>query len=265
VIPLRDENPTSRRPIVTIVLMVACVVAYLFVQPSPFGDDAEDVLFNYRHAVIPHELLTGDPQTECEVAVEVTDPTTAGQICDGPFANDRFARAKNVYLAVVTSLFLHGSLLHLGGNLLFLWVFGNNVEDRMGHWLFPLFFLAAGVVATLGQVLADPSSGVPLIGASGAVAGVMGAYFVWWPRARVLTLFWVVIVFWFRIPAAALLLAWLVLQFFTNPNSGVAWVAHVVGFAFGVGVGLLAGRPRPPEVSPAPLGLPPAPWPPPTA
>lgn len=264
-IPLHDENPTSRRPVVTVALIIACCVVYFFVQPSPLGDDADDVLFTFRHAVIANELRTGDPQTECEVAEVVTDPGTAARICEGRFGNEPFAAAKNVYLAVLVSMFLHGSLLHLAGNMLFLWVFGNNVEDRIGPVAFLVFYLAAGVVATLGQVAVNLWEAIPLVGASGAVAGVMGAYLIWWPKARVLTLFWIVIVFWFRIPAGVLLVAWLVLQFFTNPNEGVAWVAHVVGFVFGVVVGLAVGRPAPPVGRWQPPGWAPtrSPWPPP--
>ena len=262
-IPLHDENPTSRRPVVTIALIAACCLVYFLVQPSPFASTVDDVLFTFEWAVIPNELLQQEPQSQCEVARVVTDSFTAQSVCGGPFAEEPFAPGKNVLLAVLVSLFLHGSVLHLAGNMLFLWVFGNNVEDRLGPVPFAVFYVAAGIVATLGQAAIDVRSGVPLVGASGAVAGVMGAYLVWYPRARVLTLFFVFLVFWFRIPAAVLLVAWLVLQFFTNPNEGVAWVAHVAGFAFGVVVGLAVGRPRPPVTPWQPSGWPPpaSPWP----
>jgi membrane associated rhomboid family serine protease len=144
-------------------------------------------------------------------------------------------------------MFLHGSLLHLGGNMLFLWVFGNNVEDRLRTLGFAFFYVIGGVVASLAQVLVDPSSPTPIIGASGAIAAVMGAYLIWYPNARVNTLFFLGFIFWFRIRARWLLIAWFVLQFFTGPNSNVAWVAHVAGFVFGMAVGALLRptHPRP--------------------
>jgi membrane associated rhomboid family serine protease len=133
-------------------------------------------------------------------------------------------------------MFLHAGLLHLGGNMLFLWIFGNNVEDRIGPLLMVVFYGAGGIVAALGHFLSDPTSITPVIGASGAVAAVMGAYFVWWPRALVTTL-----VFFFpvRIPAFVFLGIWFVLQFVSNPDSGVATIAHIAGFAFGALVALV--------------------------
>jgi membrane associated rhomboid family serine protease len=131
--------------------------------------------------------------------------------------------------------------------MLFLWVFGNNVEDRLRVLGFVPFYVVGGVVAGLAQVLVDPSSPTPIIGASGAIAAVMGAYLIWYPNARVNTLFFLGFIFWFRIRARWLLIAWFVLQFFTGPNSNVAWVAHVAGFVFGMAVGALLrpARPRP--------------------
>jgi membrane associated rhomboid family serine protease len=137
---------------------------------------------------------------------------------------------KNVWLAVVVSMFLHGGLLHLGGNMLFLWIFGNNIEDRLGRVRYLLFYLAAGVVATASQVALDPSSVLPMIGASGAIAGVMGAYLLLYPNARILSLLFVFPV---EIRAKWLLGFWFVSQFFLSPSSGVAWGAHVGGFVFG--------------------------------
>jgi membrane associated rhomboid family serine protease len=115
--------------------------------------------------------------------------------------------------------------------MLFLWIFGNNVEDHLGGLRYALFYLVAGVISCVGFVLVNPSSTAPLIGASGAIAGVMGAYLIWFPRARVLTLAFFIPVY---LPAALVLGVWFVLQFFTDPHSGVAWVAHVVGFVFGM-------------------------------
>lgn len=251
VIPLRDDNPTSRPAIVTFAIIGACVAAYFLWQPTPFSSTFEDVIFFQRHAAIPDEVVERRPLDLQEVA----DDYGAGAltaICEiSPTATDLQASDpcipdKRVWLAVMVSMFLHGSIVHIGGNLLFLWVFGNNVEDRLGSVAFTLFYLAGGVVAALAHVALDPSSTVPVVGASGAIAAVMGAYLVWYPSAQVQTLFFVFFIFWFRIPAAMLLGVWFVLQFFTSPNSGVAWVAHVAGFIFGVVVGLLVGRPRRP-------------------
>jgi membrane associated rhomboid family serine protease len=136
-------------------------------------------------------------------------------------------------------MFLHGGWLHLLGNMLFLWIFGNNIEDRLGPLRFVLFYLAGGVVATLAQVFFDTSSVIPLIGASGAIAAVMGAYLVWFPRAPILTLLFF---FFIEIPAGIWLTIWFVMQFFTGPNSGVAYMAHVGGFVFGILVGAVVRR-----------------------
>ncbi|MFQ5558324.1 MAG: rhomboid family intramembrane serine protease, partial [Acidimicrobiales bacterium] len=139
------------------------------------------------------------------------------------------------------SMFMHGSWMHLIGNMWFLWVFGNNIEDHMGALRYLAFYLSAGVVATAAHVLIQVDSTVPLVGASGAIAGVMGAYLVWFPWARVRTLLFLFVVpLWPRVPAAMLLVVWFALQFLTAEGSGVAWVAHVGGFVFGVAIALLA-------------------------
>jgi membrane associated rhomboid family serine protease len=254
VIPLSDGRIAARPAIVTMALMVACAVVYLFVQPTPLHDTGSDVSFDYRHAAIPYELTHGEPLTNCQVARSAA-PAQEAQVCDGPLGAVPFAPGKAIYLAVVVSLFLHGSILHIAGNMLFLWVFGRRVEDRFGSVRFALFYLSAGIVAAAAQTMADPASTVPFIGASGAIAGIMGAYLVWFPRARINTLFFVFVILWFRIPAWIVLLAWFVLQFFTSPNSGIAWVAHVGGFVFGAGVAWVL-RPKRPSA-------PPLTWPPP--
>jgi membrane associated rhomboid family serine protease len=143
-----------------------------------------------------------------------------------------------VWQSVLVSMFLHGSLLHLGGNLLFLWIFGNNIEDHLGPIRYALFYVLGGIVATLTHVVLNLDSTIPMIGASGAIAAVMGAYLVWFPDAPVrtlLTFFFILVV---RIRAKWLLGFWFALQFLTSPNSGVAWAAHVGGFVAGVLVGL---------------------------
>ncbi len=147
-------------------------------------------------------------------------------------------------------MFLHGSLLHIAGNMLFLWIFGNNIEDRMGIGGYIGFYLLAGLVASAAHILVQPDSTVPVVGASGAIAGVMGAYLVLFPNVKIRSLIIVFIILFRDISAKWLLGIWFVTQFFTSPNAGVAWVAHVGGFAFGALVALmLRDRLRPSRVS----------------
>jgi membrane associated rhomboid family serine protease len=159
---------------------------------------------------------------------------------------------------IVTSMFLHGSWMHVIGNMWYLWIFGDNVEDRLGHSRFILFYLACGTTAALGQMVVDPTSTLPTIGASGAIAGVMGAYFVLYPQSRVLTLV-PLIIFWqiIELPAVFLLGFWFVMQLFsagaiavttaTHGSGGVAFAAHVAGFLVGVAGVFLLKRPQPRE------------------
>jgi membrane associated rhomboid family serine protease len=228
-IPLYDRNPTTTRPIVTVILIAACIAVYFLIQPH--DQQVDDAVFTYGHAAIPCELVKGHEITEVEAET--------GHCQSHPESAPAFP-GKNIYLAVLYSMFLHGSLLHLGGNMLFLWVFGNNIEDTAGKPLYVLFYLAAGLVATLAQVAIDPGSTVPMIGASGAIAGVMGAYLVVFPNVRIHSLIFLGFFIFFReISAKWLLIIWFVTQFFTGPNSGVAWMAHVGGFVFGVAAGLV--------------------------
>jgi membrane associated rhomboid family serine protease len=161
-----------------------------------------------------------------------------------------------VYAPIVSSMFLHGSLAHFAGNMLFLWIFGDNVEDRLGHVGYALFYLAGGVVASLAHVLAGPASTVPTIGASGAIAAVMGAYMLLYPRAHIQTMvIFVVIVRIVSVPAVVWLGIWFVFQIIAGAQSsgvpgqgGVAWWAHAGGFAFGAATALVLGRGPRPEV-----------------
>ena len=161
--------------------------------------------------------------------------------------------------AVITSMFLHGGWMHLIGNMWFLWVYGDNVEDVLGHGKYLIFYLACGVAASLAQYAISPDSRVPTLGASGAIAGVMGAYLVFWPRARVLSVIALLFFLPVYLPAAVLLAIWFGSQFVTsfNPNSGVAWVAHVGGFVAGAGIALaLRGLFGPPRQRVRPAGPP---------
>ena len=159
--------------------------------------------------------------------------------------------SKSPYLSLLTSMFLHGGLLHLGGNMLFLWIFGNNIEDRWGRLRYVAFYLVAGLAASAAHIAAQPRSTIPIVGASGAIAGVMGAYLVLFPHAKVLTAITVFFIIFREISAVWLLAFWLLSQFFLSPGSGVAWVAHVGGFVFGACVALvvrlLNGSTPPPQ------------------
>jgi membrane associated rhomboid family serine protease len=246
--PLRDENPVDRLPILTWLIIGACIVAYFFWQPSPLGDDAEDTEFLFRQAAIPCEVVQNRPLDGAEVQATLQGGDQSA--CD--IDEGRSAAAvpdKEPWVSVVVSMFLHGSILHIAGNLLFLWVFGNNVEDVFGKVGFTVFYLVGGGVATLAHVYSDVDSTVPLVGASGAIAAVMGAYAVLFPGARVKTLLFFLFFLVIDLPALLLLVAWFVLQFFTDPNAGVAWTAHVGGFVFGALVALVyravRGAPRP--------------------
>jgi len=231
VIPLRDSNPTRRRPVVTIGLVVACVAIFafeLFVQATDGEAGLERLFADY--GLVPGHLTAA----------------LGG-------ASDRLPWA---LITVVSSMFLHGGWIHLVGNLLYLWIFGNNVEDRLGRPAFLAFYLSGGVVAALAQVAIDPASDVPLVGASGAIAAVLGAYAIMFPRARVLAIVFLVVFFAVtEVPSILVLGLWFVLQVIDGLASlgvedvvgGVAIFAHIAGFLVGILVGLLVRgfRPRP--------------------
>jgi membrane associated rhomboid family serine protease len=238
VIPLRDANPTRRTPVVTLALIAACFVAFaweLGVVASG-GQEGLDAFF-LKYGVVPAELSRA---------------IASGAILSA------------AVLSVFTSMFLHGGWLHLLGNMLYLWIFGNNVEDRLSSLWFLGFYLLGGVAAALTQVAIAPDSKVPLIGASGAIAATLGAYVVLFPRARILSL--VFLGFFYQlieVPALIVLGFWFVLQLIdgvtslggTNAQGGVAFFAHIGGFVAGAVVALLvrgrgggAGSPSPARV-----------------
>lgn len=223
--PYHDENVTQRTPVVTITLIAACVMAWLLVQGAGAMMPLAASVCNY--GLIPGELLgTVAPGTSWpmgESLVCVVDP--------GP-------ETRNVF----THMFLHGSWMHLLGNMWFLWLFGNNIEDSMSRPRFVVFYLLCGLGAAALQVFADPNSAIPMVGASGAISGVMGAYLVLFPRVRVFTIvplgFFITQV---ALPAWVMLIYWMVLQFVGGLSSigaegegGVAFWAHVGGFVAGV-------------------------------
>jgi membrane associated rhomboid family serine protease len=236
-IPIRDANPTLRRPYVTLLLIGLNVAAFLLWEPIT-GTPREQGLFFVCHGAIPEEITTFEPLPQ------------VAQACGG----------KSVVLSIFTSMFLHGGWLHIIGNMVFLWVFGNNVEDRMGRAVFLLFYLVAGVVAAYSEAFVHTASDVPLVGASGAVAGVLGAYLVMYPRARVLTLVFFFFITMIELPAVVVLGLWFVLQAFQGLGSlgteavGVAWFAHIGGFVFGALIALaFYRRQRLRRVSASPL------------
>jgi membrane associated rhomboid family serine protease len=240
---VHDDNPTARKPVITIVIMVLCAVAYFAWQPSPLGSTSADVTFDLQHAAIPLEVRQGHPLTRCQVFDNYGTRVQASQACNGGQAAEPFVRGKQPYLAVLVALFLHGSIVHLGGNMLFLWIFGNNVEDQLGPVGFLALYLVGGVVASLAHIVGNIDSTTPFLGASGAIAVVMGAYIVWFPRARVLTLIPIVLIFWpVRLPAIVVLGLWFVLQFVTQSSSGIATLAHIGGFVFGMLVAHVLAR-----------------------
>jgi membrane associated rhomboid family serine protease len=242
VLPLRDLNPTRRRAWVTLLLIALNVGVYFLVQPGQ-AEMGATVAFNFEHAAIPCEVTTGEALTREEIIATVRG--VSGDLCDADPSDREEFPDKSVYLAVLLSMFFHGSVLHLGGNMLFLWIFGNNIEDRLGRVRYLAFYLGAGLAAAAAHILVQPESTIPVVGASGAIAGVMGAYLVWFPNAPIVSLLFYFVV---DIKAKWWLAVWFVEQFFVNPNSGVAWVAHVGGFVFGAAVGMLfraRRRPRP--------------------
>lgn len=209
-LPIKDNNPTTLTPWVTWGLIAVNVLVFLMtlslghrgiIRANIEYGAIPAVLFG--HVELPPELAAFPPGYE--------------------------------FLTIFTAMFMHGGWMHIGGNMLYLWVFGNNVEDAMGHWRFLAFYLLCGVAAALGHALADTSSQIPMIGASGALAGVLGAYFLLYPKARVLVwFFWVLI---FYVPAVVVLGFWIgmqVINLSSGVNDGVAWAAHVAGFAAGL-------------------------------
>lgn len=202
--PIRDHNPSGRVPYVTYALMAANIVAFL-AYVAVINDQARFAPILIDYALFPSEIAQG-----------------------------------RGYSSLVTSMFMHGGWMHLIGNMLFLWIFGDNLEDALGHVAYAAFYLVCGVLAGYAHVMVDPSSQVPLVGASGAIAGVMGGYLLLFPKAKVDILF-IFIVFFrvFSMPAWVVLAAWFGIQFFQGVASdadgaGVAYWAHAGGFIVGL-------------------------------
>ncbi len=208
-IPFKDENPTRTFPFFTITIIVLNVLVF-FVELF-YASDLKALV--YKYGAVPRNLLS---------------------------MNDN--RQIPAVLTIFTSMFMHGGFLHISGNMLYLWIFGNNIEDRLGHFRFLLFYMLSGVVAVYSNAIASPASQVPMIGASGAISGILGAYLLLYPRTRVHTLiffgFFIQIV---RVPALIVIGLWGVIQVISGIMSkgqgaqgGVAWFAHIGGFLFGL-------------------------------
>ncbi len=224
-IPLKDENPTSRFPIVTVLFIALNVVVFFFQLVSPEGLG----FYVLKMGTIPYEITHFKSMT-----IEISQ--TGEQI-------PRLAPA----LTLIVSMFLHGGFFHLLFNMLYLWIFGNNVEDFLGPFRFTVFYLISGVGASLTHIIFNANSQVPMIGASGAIAGVLGAYLILYPKARVVTLiFFIFIIRIVPIPAAFVLGFWFFMQLMNmGGGGGVAWFAHIGGFIIGIGLIKLITKKRP--------------------
>jgi membrane associated rhomboid family serine protease len=216
VLPIKDDIPTRRFPVLTVALIAINVIVYFAFEQGfwGLGEVGNERVVDY--GAIPYEITNGEDLPGSEAA---------------PF-----------WITILTSMFLHGSLLHLGGNMLFLWVFGNNIEDAMARPIFVAFYLLGGLAALGLQVAMDPDSTIPTVGASGAIAAVLGAYARLYPRARVVTVVFIIIFFTIvTLPALLVLGLWFLLQLLPafsepvgNTGGGIAYFAHIGGFVFGL-------------------------------
>ena len=208
-VPLYDDNPTARAPLVTHLLIGSCIGVFLW----QFGHNERVILYTY--GMIPAELF-------------------------GSWRPPRLYQVIPPWATMLTSMFLHGGWAHLIGNMLYLWIFGNNVEDVLGRGRYLFFYLSCGIVAAVTQALANPASHIPMVGASGAIAGVLGAYILLHPAANIRCFVWIIIFFRIvNVPAWMMLGLWFAMQLIsglvTNPNRpGVAFWAHVGGFVSGL-------------------------------
>jgi membrane associated rhomboid family serine protease len=220
-IPIRDLNPHRRFPVITLLLIAANVVAFIATSRSILGGISPEAAFHY--GAVPCDVLSRCAQLSLELDTEFP--------------------GRSPFISLFTSMFMHADILHIGFNMLFLWVFGNNVEDRLGRIRFPIFYVVTGLAASFAQILVSPSAPVPTIGASGAISGLLGAYVILWPRATIISL--VPLGFFFfsvRTPAWVSLGLWFVVQIFgglaglglSEQTGGVAFLAHVGGFVAGM-------------------------------
>jgi len=221
-LPLKDYNPTTKTAYITILLIIINVLIF-FYQASVPGLQKSIV----KYALIPWEISH----------LKTIDKPVAYEFKEEDFfpVKRPIYRKTNPFLSLFYSMFMHGSFLHLFGNMLFLWIFGNNIEDFLGPKRFILFYLLSGIGASFVHILFNINSFTPVIGASGAISGIMGAYLILYPRARIKTLVFILIFITFvDIPASVFLGLWFFFQFFYAGSGGIAWLAHVGGFIIGI-------------------------------
>jgi membrane associated rhomboid family serine protease len=254
-IPIRDNLPTDNFPVVTLAIVVINVLVFLFLQGPSFslssGQEVDPKPI-VEYGAIPYRIT--HPGKKCELAVVQTQTggTSTVPVCQGTPDYRAAVQAGAIerinqppaFLTIFTSMFMHGGWLHIIFNMLFLWIFGNNIEDSMGRVRYVAFYLLGGLAAGLTQVFVSPDSTTPLVGASGAIAGVLGGYALLYPRARVLTAVFVFFIFLVEIPALVMLGIWIFLQFLpavgqlaspdVGSQGGVAYFAHIGGFLFGL-------------------------------
>jgi membrane associated rhomboid family serine protease len=227
-IPLKDDNPTSRVPYVTLTIIALNAVVFFYQLFSPEGLQ----YFVFKLGAIPYEITHF--KTLSLVVMDTHESLTR----------------LSPPLTLIVSMFMHGGIFHLVFNMLYLWIFGNNIEDFLGSGWFIIFYLLCGLAAGLAHIVFNPNSQVPMIGASGAIAGILGAYLILFPHARVLTL--VFLIFFIRIiaiPAAFVLGVWIFIQVLNVGAGGsVAWFAHIGGFLAGIALIKLVTRKRKPQV-----------------
>jgi membrane associated rhomboid family serine protease len=273
-IPLKDNIPTRRFAVVTVAIIAINVIVYFGFQHGglslPSNRDDETV----KYAAIPYEIThpgkkCGEitSQTPTEVPESVARELVVKQniVCEKKAGLlDQLQTSPNDdqppwYLTILFAMFMHGSILHIAGNMLFLWIFGNNIEDSMSRPRFAIFYLLGGIVAALAQTAIAPNSTTPTLGASGAIAAVLGGYALLYPRARVLTLIFIIFFFTvIELPALFVLGGWFLLQLLdagtvnvTSGGGGVAYFAHIGGFLFGLAtIKLFANRIRDDYIQP---------------
>jgi membrane associated rhomboid family serine protease len=253
--PLKDNIPTDRLPILTILLILANVFVYFAVQHGGITSGPRDREV-VEYGAIPYEVTHPGDDCGTSARIEGQRLETGGQVvCEGErvtLSDGSTATVQQTtggggaaWLTLVTSMFLHGGILHLAGNMLFLWIFGANVEDAMARWRYLLFYLLGGLAAIGLQIAIDPDSTVPTVGASGAIAAVLGGYILLYPRARIVTVVFIVFLFTLiELPAWLMLGLWFLEQAVVGAGQlahptggeggGVAYFAHIGGFAFGL-------------------------------
>lgn len=242
--PIGDDNQGRlTTPFVVYILIALNLFVFLFLQKATSSSSESGLAFTYGYSTVPKEITTGEDLVGMEPipgAEPVIDRRTGRREIP---AVPHFPGPTPIYLTILSAMFMHGGWLHILGNMLYLWIFGDNIEDNFGHGKFIIFYVVCGVVASLAHIMVDPTSVIPSLGASGAIAGVLGAYLVMFPRNRVrnivmLGFIWTTI----ELPALVVLGFWIVIQIFSQYTSslehghsgGVAYMAHIGGFVAGL-------------------------------